>query len=224
MLHRLNGMFALAIWDSVERKLFLARDRLGVKPLYYSQQPDGLYFGSEPKTLFAAGIPAEFDATTWEELLCFRYVAGTRTPFVNVERLLPGHCLTWQAGHTEIKRWWNLSERAQALLKTLVERYIAEGEPVGSRTLSKYSGLDLSAASIRNTMADLEEMGFVASPHTSSGRVPTPRGYRFFVDCLLTIRPLDRVEINQLEHQLHPPIAARIARARRFISAASFAT
>jgi asparagine synthase (glutamine-hydrolysing) len=114
MLQRLNGMFALAIWDSVERKLFLARDRIGVKPLYYSQQPDALYFGSEPKTLFAAGVPAEFDATTWEELLCFRYVAGTRTPFVNVERLLPGHYLTWHNGQIEIKRWWNLSERAQA--------------------------------------------------------------------------------------------------------------
>ncbi|MFN0317580.1 MAG: heat-inducible transcriptional repressor HrcA [Burkholderiales bacterium] len=103
-----------------------------------------------------------------------------------------------------------LSERAQALLKTLVERYIAEGEPVGSRTLSKFSGLDLSAASIRNTMADLEEMGFVASPHTSSGRIPTPRGYRLFVDCLLTIRPLDRADLNQLEHQLQPDSTQRL--------------
>jgi heat-inducible transcriptional repressor len=97
-----------------------------------------------------------------------------------------------------------LNERAQILLKTLVERYIAEGQPVGSRTLSRYSGLDLSPASIRNVMSDLEEMGFVASPHTSAGRVPTPRGYRFFVDTLLTIKPLDRVEIDQLEGQLHP--------------------
>lgn len=98
----------------------------------------------------------------------------------------------------------HLSERAQALLKSLVERYIADGEPVGSRTLSKFSGLELSAASIRNIMANLEEMGFVASPHTSAGRVPTPRGYRFFVDCLLTVRPLDRSEINQLEGRLQP--------------------
>jgi heat-inducible transcriptional repressor len=97
-----------------------------------------------------------------------------------------------------------LSERARILLKTLVERYIAEGEPVGSRTLSKYSGLDLSPASIRNVMADLEEMGFVASPHTSAGRVPTPRGYRFFVDTLLTVRPLDEREVCQLEHSLAP--------------------
>lgn len=96
-----------------------------------------------------------------------------------------------------------LPERAQILLKTLVERYVAEGQPVGSRTLSRYSGLDLSPASIRNVMADLEEMGFVASPHTSAGRVPTPKGYRFFVDCLLTVKALDRAEIDQLEGQLH---------------------
>jgi len=95
-----------------------------------------------------------------------------------------------------------LSERAQLLLKTLVERYIADGQPVGSRALSRYSGLDLSPASIRNVMADLEEMGFIASPHTSAGRVPTSRGYRFFVDTLLTIKQLDSVEINQLEGQL----------------------
>ena len=75
-----------------------------------------------------------------------------------------------------------LDKRAQILLKTLVERYIAEGQPVGSRTLSKYSGLDLSPATIRNVMSDLEEMGFISSPHTSAGRIPTPLGYRFFVD------------------------------------------
>ncbi|HEX9672382.1 MAG TPA: heat-inducible transcriptional repressor HrcA [Burkholderiales bacterium] len=96
-----------------------------------------------------------------------------------------------------------LNERALILLKTLVERYISEGQPVGSRALSRYSGLDLSPASIRNVMADLEEMGFIASPHTSAGRVPTVRGYRFFVDTLLTIKPLDTTEISQLEGQLH---------------------
>jgi heat-inducible transcriptional repressor len=96
------------------------------------------------------------------------------------------------------------SERAQILLKMLVERYIADGQPVGSRALAKFSGLELSPASIRNIMADLEELGFIASPHTSAGRIPTPRGYRFFVDTLLKVRPLDQVEINQLEGQLQP--------------------
>src|ERR1700693_1142803 len=94
-----------------------------------------------------------------------------------------------------------LNERAQMLLKALVERYIADGQPVGSRALSRVSGLDLSPASVRNVMADLEEMGFIVSPHTSAGRVPTPRGYRLFVDTLLKIKPLDHVEIHQLEGQ-----------------------
>ena len=84
-----------------------------------------------------------------------------------------------------------LDDRAKTLLKTLVERYIADGQPVGSRTLSRASGLDLSPATIRNVMADLEELGLIASPHTSAGRVPTPRGYRLFVDTMLTARPVD---------------------------------
>src|SRR5207237_4064272 len=95
-----------------------------------------------------------------------------------------------------------LDQRTRHLLKTLVERYIADGEPVGSRALSRQSGLDLSPATIRNVMADLEEMGFIASPHTSAGRIPTTRGYRFFVDSLLVIKPLDEIEIHQLEGHL----------------------
>ena len=95
-----------------------------------------------------------------------------------------------------------LDARAQHLLKTLVERYIADGEPVGSRALSKYSGLDLSPATVRNVMADLEEMGFIASPHTSAGRVPTPKGYRFFVDSLLVVQALGEGEIHRLEEEL----------------------
>lgn len=89
-----------------------------------------------------------------------------------------------------------LDTRAQTLLKALVERYIADGQPVGSRALSKISGLDLSPATIRNIMADLEEMGFVASPHTSAGRIPTPRGYRVFVDTLLTVQTIDETTVE----------------------------
>ena len=103
-----------------------------------------------------------------------------------------------------------LSERAQNLLKILVERYIADGQPVGSRSLSRFSTLDLSPATIRNVMADLEEMGFVASPHTSAGRVPTPKGYRFFVDTLLTVRPLEELERQQLTEQLMPDDPHRV--------------
>jgi heat-inducible transcriptional repressor len=98
-----------------------------------------------------------------------------------------------------------LDKRAQILLKTLVEHYISDGQPVGSRTLSKCSGLDLSPATVRNVMADLEEMGFIASPHTSAGRVPTQRGYRFFVDTLLTVKPLESQEIQRLAFELSSP-------------------
>ncbi len=81
-----------------------------------------------------------------------------------------------------------LDDRAKLLLKALVERYIADGQPVGSRTLWRASGLDLSPATIRNVMADLEELGLIASPHTSAGRIPTARGYRLFVDTMLTVQ------------------------------------
>ena len=83
-----------------------------------------------------------------------------------------------------------LDERAKTLLKALVERYIADGQPVGSRTLSRASGLELSPATIRNVMADLEDLGLIVSPHTSAGRIPTARGYRLFVDTMLTAQPL----------------------------------
>jgi heat-inducible transcriptional repressor len=103
-----------------------------------------------------------------------------------------------------------LDKRAQLLLKTLIERYIEEGQPVGSRTLSKYSGLDLSPATIRNVMSDLEELGFISSPHTSAGRVPTPAGYRFFVDTLLIVKELPSDARLQLEDHLHPDNPQRV--------------
>ena len=82
-----------------------------------------------------------------------------------------------------------LDDRSKLLMKALVERYIADGQPVGSRTLSRASGLELSPATIRNVMSDLEELGLIVSPHTSSGRIPTARGYRLFVDTMLTVQP-----------------------------------
>ncbi|MEN9384173.1 MAG: heat-inducible transcriptional repressor HrcA [Pseudomonadota bacterium] len=97
-----------------------------------------------------------------------------------------------------------LDDRAKYLLKTLVERYIADGQPVGSRTLSKAAGLELSPATIRNVMSDLEELGLIVSPHTSAGRIPTARGYRLFVDTMLTVR---RDEILALD-RLPPPMLA----------------
>ena len=95
-----------------------------------------------------------------------------------------------------------LSDRARHLLKVLVERYLREGQPVGSRTLSKDSGLDLSPATIRNVMADLEEMGLVVAPHTSAGRVPTPKGIRLFVDALIKVQPMTDAEIRRLQAEM----------------------
>jgi heat-inducible transcriptional repressor len=103
-----------------------------------------------------------------------------------------------------------MDARAQILLKTLIERYIVEGQPVGSRSLSRWSGLELSAATIRNVMADLEEAGLIASPHTSAGRIPTPRGYRLFVDTLLTVQPLAADETQEMEGQLRPAEPQRV--------------
>jgi heat-inducible transcriptional repressor len=121
-----------------------------------------------------------------------------------------------------------IDDRARTLLKTLVERYIADGTPVGSRTLSRASGLDLSPATIRNVMADLEELGLIASPHTSAGRIPTARGYRLFVDTMLTARPLDpERDARELlganaEPPLHPDQPQRvIAQAAQMLSSLS---
>jgi asparagine synthase (glutamine-hydrolysing) len=115
MLPRLNGMFAFAIWNSLERRLLMARDRLGIKPVYYVQSNDALVFASEEKALFTAGVRAEPDPAAIDELLCYKFVSGERTPFLGVQRLLPGHLLEWQDGRVQTHRWWNLGERAQAI-------------------------------------------------------------------------------------------------------------
>ncbi|MFM1887592.1 MAG: hypothetical protein RL026_2749 [Pseudomonadota bacterium] len=113
-----------------------------------------------------------------------------------------------------------LGERAQLLLRVLVESYIRDGQPVGSRSLSRDSGLNLSAATVRNVMADLEEGGFVASPHTSAGRIPTPKGYRFFVDTLLRVRPLEDAAAAEIRQRLGPGDDPRalVAAASRLLS------
>jgi heat-inducible transcriptional repressor len=95
-----------------------------------------------------------------------------------------------------------VNERALHFLKTLIERYIRDGHPIGSRTLAKDTGLDLSPATVRNVMADLEDMGFVSSPHTSAGRVPTVSGYRLFINSLLTLKPLTEQEVETMRNQL----------------------
>ena len=96
----------------------------------------------------------------------------------------------------------DLSERSQHLLRSLIESYIRQGQPVGSRNLVRDSGLEVSAATVRNVMAELEELGLIVSPHTSAGRIPTAKGYRIFVDSLLTVKPLKEDELLKLEHGL----------------------
>lgn len=105
---------------------------------------------------------------------------------------------------TTVTKDMQLNSRAELLLKTLIERYVIEGEPVGSRALARYAGIDLSPATVRNVMVDLEELGLVTSPHTSAGRVPTQRGYRLFVDSLLKIRPLDERQTRIFREELSP--------------------
>jgi heat-inducible transcriptional repressor len=115
-----------------------------------------------------------------------------------------------------------MDERAKSLLKTLIERYIADGQPVGSRTLSKASGLELSPATIRNVMADLEDLGLIVSPHTSAGRIPTARGYRLFVDTMLTAQPLQGLEVPVEPTALQPDQPQRvIAHAAQMLSSLS---
>jgi heat-inducible transcriptional repressor len=98
-----------------------------------------------------------------------------------------------------------LDVRTRRLLRSLIAQYLMDGEPVGSRTLSRSSGLDVSPATVRNIMADLEEAGLVASPHTSAGRIPTPRGLRLFVDSLIELQPLPREELEHLQRRLPVP-------------------
>jgi heat-inducible transcriptional repressor len=112
-----------------------------------------------------------------------------------------------------------LNERAQILLKTLVERYISEGQPVGSRALLQHSGLDVSSATIRNVMSELEDIGLVSSPHTSAGRIPTALAYRLFIDTMLTTKPLDSAHLRQMEFKLQPDNPSRlIAQASNILS------
>ena len=114
MLSRLNGMFAFAIWDKEEKKLVLVRDRMGVKPLYYSLYQNALYFASEQKALFAAGIPIQISESGLEEYFFNRFVAGENTLYNHVNKLLPGHhMIIEENGNSKTTKWWNLKAEIQ---------------------------------------------------------------------------------------------------------------
>lgn len=150
MLDRLDGMFAFAIWDARERELFAARDRVGEKPFYYALHGGQLWFASEPKALFAAGVPKAFADETWLELLSFRSAAGERTVYRGVSRLLPGHWLRVARGRLETGEWWRFPidgprpDRGSfgPLFESSVRRRLIADVPVGT-LLS--GGLDSSA-------------------------------------------------------------------------------
>jgi asparagine synthase (glutamine-hydrolysing) len=111
VLDKLNGMFAFCIWDSIEKNLFIARDRNGVKPLYYCATENEFIFGSEPKSLFAAGVAKGINEKQIFEWLLFRYIAGEATIYKNIKKLLPGHYIKIKEGQIKIFKWYNLAER-----------------------------------------------------------------------------------------------------------------
>ncbi|WP_035667813.1 asparagine synthase (glutamine-hydrolyzing) [Flavobacterium sp. 83] len=114
MLNRLNGMFAFAIWDKMEKKLIVVRDRMGVKPLYYSFYNETFYFASEQKALFTAGVPLKMAQDGLEEYIFNRFVAGENTLYQNVKKILPGHIMTiHEGGKTTTEKWWNLKKEIQ---------------------------------------------------------------------------------------------------------------
>lgn len=114
MLHRLNGMFAFSIWDKQEKKLTIVRDRMGVKPLYYSFFNESFYFASEQKALFTAGVPLKIAQNGLEEYVFNRFVAGENTLYENVKKLLPGHFMTIaENGKITIQKWWDLKAQIQ---------------------------------------------------------------------------------------------------------------
>jgi asparagine synthase (glutamine-hydrolysing) len=165
VLHRLKGMFALALWDERRRRLLIARDRFGKKPLYYSRHRGDLVFGSEIKALLAAGIPSDLDDVALDEYLALRYVPAPRTLFREVRQLPPGHKMAVTEAGVEIERWWRLrygpklahtleeaADDAEGLMRTAVERRLVSDVPLGC-FLS--GGLDSSA--VLSFMAELSD-------------------------------------------------------------------
>ena len=104
-----------------------------------------------------------------------------------------------------------LDDRAHTLLNTLITQYIAQGQPIGSSTLAQQAGLKLSSATVRNVLVDLEHLGLVSSPHTSAGRIPTPQGYRLFVDAMMTASAFENVEEESWNTQFQPDSSHRMA-------------
>jgi asparagine synthase (glutamine-hydrolysing) len=173
MLDRLDGMFAIAIWDTQQRELFAARDRVGEKPFYYATHEGRLLFASEPKALFAAGVPREFADETWLELMSFRSVAGERTVYRGVTRLLPAHWMRVGPRGIETRQWWRFPTDGPRpepgsfgpLFEQSVRRRLIADVPVG---MLLSGGLDSSA--ITQVASDLSERRLPAFTVRYEGR------------------------------------------------------
>ncbi len=194
-LDKLNGMFAFAVWDSVERSLFIARDRVGVKPLYYSLFHNTFYFASEPKALFKAGVEPAINTEAMSELLLFKYVAGESTVFRHVKRLLPGHCMTIKNGDIRIVRWWNLPEKIKANRERLptnpyewfeeifyssVKYRTISDVPIGVMLSGGLDSSSVAAALYKNGESNLSAFTFVFDdPQYNEGPLATLVANRF---------------------------------------------
>ena len=211
MLDRLDGMFAFAIWDATKRELFAARDRIGEKPFSYAVYEGRLYFASEPKALFAAGVPKAFNEETWLELISFRSVAGARSAYQGVKSLLPAHWLRAGAHGVETGEWWRFpttgpaptNESFAGLLESSVRRRLIADVPVGT-LLS--GGLDSSAVTtiaaalskhripaftVRYDGLAMDEGAFASATAKKAGvehhevRVPAGERPQLLIDCAL---------------------------------------
>ncbi|MEP7378274.1 MAG: asparagine synthase (glutamine-hydrolyzing) [Chloroflexota bacterium] len=209
MLDRLDGMFAFAIWDSTQRELFAARDRIGEKPFYYAEHGSRFLFGSEPKALFAAGLPKEFNDETWLELISFRSVVGERTAYRHVTNLLPGHWLRANAKGVTTGEWWRFptsgtaprKESFAGLLEDSVRRRLIADVPVGtllSGGLDSSSVTALAAAlskhrlpafTVRYDGLAMDEGKFASAAAQMAGvehhevRVPAAERPQLLIDC-----------------------------------------
>jgi asparagine synthase (glutamine-hydrolysing) len=184
-LEKLNGMFAFAIYDKGEKSLFIARDRIGIKPLYYSSYQNTFYFASEHKAILSAGVPSEIFEEGLNELLLFRYIAGENTIFKNIKRLLPGHSIMLKGdGTTCIKRWWNLPEKIRT------NRYSLPVDPF------KWFEENFYSSSQYRTISDVP-VGIMLSGGLDSGCVAAALAHNGQSDMAAFTIAFDEVEYNE---------------------------
>ena len=184
MLNRLNGMFAFAIWDKLEKKLIVVRDRMGVKPLYYSFYNESFYFASEQKALFTAGVPLKLADEGLEEYVFNRFVAGENTLYQNVKKVLPGHIMTiHESGKVNTEKWWDLKSEIQnqpkienpaewfrEIFDDSIKLRMVSDVPVGVLLSGGLDSSSILASLYRQNYKDIEtfNIGFKEEEHNES--------------------------------------------------------